>query len=78
MKQVYVKFNSLEQVSRFVNLIDKFDADFMLGIGKHTVDAKSILGIATLDLSKPLRLRYDSDDARIREQITPFLAEDHG
>lgn len=78
MEKLYVKFNSLKQVSRFVSLIEKFDTDFMLEIGKRTVDAKSILGIASLDLSRPLCLRYDSDDVLIRELLAPFLSENHG
>ncbi len=75
MQQVYVKFNSADQVSRFVNQIDRFDANFDLGTGRRTVDAKSIMGILALDLSQPLQLRYDSDDMSIRERISPFLVE---
>lgn len=75
MQQVYVKFNNLSQASRFVSLIDRFDVDFYLGKGVKTVDARSILGIATLDLSEPVQLSYDSDDAQIRESITPFIVE---
>ncbi|MDO4322278.1 MAG: HPr family phosphocarrier protein [Lachnospiraceae bacterium] len=75
MQQVYVKFNSADQVSQFVNQIDRFDVDFDLGSGRRTVDAKSIMGILALDLSQPLQLRYDSEDSRIRERISPFLIE---
>ncbi|MCI6005377.1 MAG: HPr family phosphocarrier protein [Blautia sp.] len=74
MQQVYVKFNNVEQVTNFINIIDKIDIDFDLGMGNRTVDAKSVIGVFGLDLTKPQLLRYDSDDHRIMEKITPFLA----
>ena len=74
MQQVYVKFNNVEQVTNFINNIDKIDIDFDLGMGNRTVDAKSVIGVFGLDLTKPQLLRYDSDDHRIMEKITPFLA----
>lgn len=74
MQQMNVKFSSVEQVKRFVNVIDKYDVDFDLGSGQRIVDAKSILGVMALDFSKPLCLRYDSEDLSIKEQITPFMS----
>ena len=74
MQQVYVKFNNVEQVTNFINIIDKIDINFDLGMGNRTVDAKSVIGVFGLDLTKPQLLRYDSDDHRIMEKITPFLA----
>ena len=74
MQQVYVKFNNVEQVTNFINIIDKIDINFDLGMGNRTVDAKSVIGVFGLDLTKPQLLRYDSDDYRIMEKITPFLA----
>lgn len=73
MQQVNVKFNSVNQIRQFVDIIDKFDLSFDLGEGRRTVDAKSILGVMALDLTRPLQLRYDSDDERIREKLTPFI-----
>lgn len=73
MQQVNVKFKDLNQIRQFVDIIDKFDLDFNLGEGRRTVDAKSILGVMALDLTRPLQLRYDSDDKRIREKLTPFI-----
>ena len=75
MQQIYVKFNSVDQVNQFVNLIDQFDVNFELGLGRRTVDAKSIMGILAMDLSQPLILRYDSDDYRTKESISSLLFE---
>lgn len=74
MQQMKVKFSNIEQVKQFVNVIDKYDVDFDLGSGQRIVDAKSILGVMALDFSKPLCLRYDSEDLSIKEQITPFMS----
>ena len=72
MQQVNVKFSSVEQIRQFVNIIDKFDTSFDLGYGHRIVDAKSIL---TLDFSRPLRLRYHSNDDAIEMKIAPFLCQ---
>lgn len=69
-----MKFNDVEQVRNFINIIDKIDMNFDLGLGNRVVDAKSVIGVFGLDLTKPQVLRYDSDDRRIMEKITPFLA----
>lgn len=73
MQQVNVKFNDVNQVRQFVSVIDKIDQSFNLGEGRRVVDAKSILGVMALDLTRPLRLSYDSDDEGIREKLTPFI-----
>ena len=74
MQQVLVKFNDVEQVRNFINIIDKIDMNFDLGLGNRVVYAKSVIGVFGLDLTKPQVLRYDSDDRRIMDKITPFLA----
>ena len=73
MQQVQVKFNDVNQVRQFVNVIDKIDLSFNLGEGRRVVDAKSILGVMALDLTRPVRLSYDSDDEGISEKLAPFI-----
>ena len=73
MQQVQVKFNDVNQVRQFVNVIDKIDLSFNLGEGRRVVDAKSILGVMALDLTRPVRLSYDSDDEGFREKLAPFI-----
>ena len=73
MQQVNVKFNDVNQIRKFVEVIDKIDSCFNLGEGRRVVDAKSILGVMALDLTRPLQLTYDSDDEGIREKLTPFI-----
>ena len=62
MKTVKISLNSIDKVKSFVNDLTKFDTDFDLVSGRYVIDAKSIMGIFSLDLSKPLELRVHSDD----------------
>ncbi|MDA3733616.1 HPr family phosphocarrier protein [Niameybacter massiliensis] len=61
MTSVTISLNSIEKVKQFVNLISKYDGDFDLTSGRYVIDAKSIMGIFSLDLSKPLKLDIYSD-----------------
>ena len=56
MKTVQISLNSIDKVKSFVNDITKFDYDFDLVSGRYVIDAKSIMGIFSLDLSKPIDL----------------------
>lgn len=73
MQQVDVRFNSVEQIQQFVNVIDQYNANFDLGSGQRIVNAKSILGVLSLDFSGSLRLRYDTEDSSIKDEIKPFI-----
>ena len=62
MQTVYVSLNSIDKVKSFVNDITKFDYDFDLVSGRYVIDAKSIMGIFSLDLSKPIDLNIHAED----------------
>ena len=61
MKTVQISLNSIDKVKSFVNDITKFDYDFDLVSGRYVIDAKSIMGIFSLDLSKPIDLNIHAD-----------------
>ncbi|MBU3812177.1 MAG: HPr family phosphocarrier protein [Candidatus Niameybacter stercoravium] len=63
MTSVTISLNSIEKVKQFVNLISKYDGDFDLTSGRYVIDAKSIMGIFSLDLSKPLKLDIHDDQS---------------
>ena len=63
MKTVNISLNSIEKVKTFVNLINRFDCDFDLVSGRYVIDAKSIMGIFSLDLSKSITLNIHATDA---------------
>ena len=74
MKTVTIKLGSIDKVKSFVNDITKFDSDFDLVSGRYVIDAKSIMGIFSLDLSKPINLNIhgDEDNAEIMEVIKKY------
>ena len=77
MKTVRISLNSIDKVKSFVNDLSKFDVDFDLVSGRYVIDAKSIMGIFSLDLSKPLILNADTDDEElIKETFADFIGEE--
>lgn len=75
MKTVQVSLNSIDKVKTFVNIISSIDSDFDLISGRYVIDAKSIMGIFSLDLSKPIDLAIHAEDGvnDIIEALKPFL-----
>ncbi len=73
MQSVMICLNSIEKVKYFVNIITQYDGDFDLSSGRYVIDAKSIMGIFSLDLSKPLKLDIYNDT--IIEELLPLLDE---
>jgi len=62
MKTLDISLKSINDVKDFVNIVNKYDFDVDLSSGRYIVDAKSIMGIFSLDLSKPIRVEIQIDD----------------
>ena len=77
MKTYMLDLNSIEKVKGFVSAIEKFDGYFDMATGRYVVDAKSIMGIFSMDLSKKVEFRILETDAQISEveaAIAPSIA----
>ena len=61
MSTIKISLDSIDKVKSFVNILAKFDCDFDLISGRYIIDAKSIMGIFSLDLSKPIDLDIHAD-----------------
>ncbi len=77
MLKAQISLNSIDKVKSFVNDISGFNAEFDLVSGRYVIDAKSIMGIFSLDISKPIELivHTDADDEDIMAALKPYLAE---
>ncbi|MBD5136313.1 MAG: HPr family phosphocarrier protein [Lachnospiraceae bacterium] len=77
MKTVKICLNSIDKVKAFVNDITKFETDFDLVSGRYVIDAKSIMGIFSLDLSKNIDLNIHAEDNvdSILEALKPYIVE---
>ena len=75
MKSVQICLNSIDKVKSFVNDISKFDCDFDLVSGRYVIDAKSIMGIFSLDLSKPIELNIHANGGaeEVLATLQPYL-----
>ena len=75
MKTVQISLNSIEKVKSFVNDISKFDNDFDMVSGRYVIDAKSIMGIFSLDLSKSIDLNVHAEDNidEILATLAPYI-----
>ena len=78
MKTVQISLNSIDKVKSFVNDITKFDYDFDLISGRYVIDAKSIMGIFSLDLSKPINLNVQAEGNNLDEVLkvlAPYIID---
>ncbi len=74
MKSVTLKLSQAEEIKEFVNTVNRYAYEMDLRAGRHVVDAKSILGIFSLDLSRPISLEIYSDDCDdLMEDIKRFM-----
>jgi len=71
MKSITVYLDTIDKVKGFVNTVSVCEGDFDLSSGRYVVDAKSIMGIFSLDLSKNLVLNVHDDE--IADRIFPQL-----
>ncbi len=76
MKSVMIRLNTINDVKQFVNTVSKCDYDVDLISGRYAVDAKSIMGIFSLDISKPIKLDAHTDNAdAFFADIKEFIVE---
>lgn len=74
--KVNIKLDSIDKVRNFVNTVNRYTSDFDLINGRYVIDAKSIMGIFSLDLSKPLILEIheaDNEKDTLMEDLKPYM-----
>ncbi len=72
MTVLKISLVTIDQVKRFVDLVSKIEGDVDLLSGRYTIDAKSIMGIFSLDISKPMELRIHGEAGELLEQLREF------
>ncbi len=76
MKTVNIRLSSIEAVRDFVEIVRKYDSEVDLSSGRYVVDAKSIMGIFSLDLLSPITLTAYSDDCdKLFEELKDYIVE---
>ena len=76
MKVFNIRLSTIEEVRNFVNNVSKYDYEIDLKSGRYVVDAKSIMGIFSLDLLNKIEVTVHSDacDA-LMEELKPFIVD---
>lgn len=75
MKKFNIVLDSIDKVKRFVNIVTTCNYDVDLISGRYVVDAKSIMGIFSLDLSKAIELVINGDDSSFEDKIKEFIVD---
>jgi phosphocarrier protein HPr len=76
METFNLMLSSINDVKDFVNIVNKYDFDVDLTSGRYVVDAKSIMGIFSLDLSKPIKVEVHSDNcSAFVNELKKFIVE---
>ena len=76
MRICHITLNTINDVKEFVSAVSKCEFDVDLVSGRYAIDAKSIMGIFSLDLSKPIQMNIHADNCeQFLETIKPYLAD---
>lgn len=69
-----LKLNGFDDVKRFIDITSRYGENLTLVNGRYVVDAKSILGVFSMDLSQPVDLVCEGEDCSLKEELAPFIA----
>ncbi len=64
-----INFKSVEEVQKFVNMAVSCPFDIDIGTDRNMIDAKSIMGVMSLGLNRPLRVSYEQDDQAFDQML---------
>ena len=73
MQRCQVLLSSIERVKNFVRLVNQYPGQISIVSGPYVVDAKSIMGIFSLNLNEPVTVEMRDDvPAELMERLSPF------
>lgn len=77
MKSVNIRLTMTDHVKNFVSIVNRYPYEMDLRSGRYVVDAKSILGIFSIDLSRPIRMDIYSDDCEdLLDALKGYIVSD--
>lgn len=75
MQQIYVTLPTAGPIQQFVKVLTPLEGDFELVEGRHVLDARSLMGVFSFDLTRPILLRVYNPSPENLAAIAPFVAE---
>ena len=77
MKCVTIRLNLTKNLNQFISIVNRFPYEMDLRSGRNVRDAKSVLGILSLNLKQPLSLEIHHDNCdQLLEELSPFIEAD--
>ena len=74
MKSILIKLDFADSVKEFVSIVEKYPYEIDLRCGRHVVNAKSVLGILSFDLSDAVVLEVYSDECNeLINELSRFI-----
>ena len=74
MKVINIKLSLLENAKLFADIASRYPFDVDLRVGRYVVDGKSVLGVCSIDMSKPITVEIYSDDCdKFLDEISMFI-----
>lgn len=77
MERLTIEFANIENVERFVRIAGEYDFNITLSQGRYEVDGKSLMGIFSLDITKPIDINIDNGNASAKalmDEIQEYLS----
>ena len=71
----YIKLQTINDVRKLVSVVEKYPFSVDLSEGRYLVDAKSLMGICSLDLLQPIKLIAEKDDPNLFEELKDIIVE---
>ena len=76
MKVFYIRLSTIEQVRNFVNIVSKYDYEIDLKSGRYVVDAKSSMGIFSLDLLNKIEVTVHAENCdELMKELAPMIVD---
>ena len=76
MNTFYIKLSTIEDIRKFVDIVTREDYDIDLSSGRYVVDAKSIMGIFSLDLMNKILLTAHTDDVeKLKKELASYIVD---
>ena len=75
MQTIYIQLPNVSAVQNFASVLANLPGQFDLTSEQYILDARSMMGILSLDLTKPLRLTINEATPAAMQALAPFLAD---
>ena len=75
MCKIKIRLNDIEEIRTFFKNVSRFEDDVDVISGRYIIDAKSLLGVMSLDLSNPVYVTLNSDDELLNSTFRAIMRQ---